>query len=96
MKVIARPIDTGKTEELLRLAAEDKAFVLTDKKAELQEKANAYGITVQIIDWYDLVTLPYDGVYNKVYIHKMDDFMFNWLFEDYKLKLEGYSIRTET
>ena len=95
MKVIARPIDTGKTEELLRLAAEDKAFVLTDKKAELQEKANAYSITVQIIDWGDLLDIPIDNKYDKVYIHKMDDFVANWL-EDYKLKLEGYSIRTET
>lgn len=94
MKVIARPVDTGKTEELLRLAAEDKAFVLTDKKAELQEKANAYGIVVQIIDWGDLLDIQ-DDDYNKVYIHKLDDFIANWLYDDYKLKLEGYSVRTE-
>lgn len=46
MKVIARPMGTGKTEELLRLAAEDKALVFAENKAELQEKANAYGIIV--------------------------------------------------
>lgn len=50
MKVIARPMGTGKTEELLRLAAKDKALVLTDNKSELQSKANEYGIVVQIID----------------------------------------------
>ena len=95
MKVIARPIDTGKTEELLRLAAEDKAFVLTDRKAELQEKANAYGITVQVIDWSDLFTIPLDSEYNKVYIHRMDELVSEWLYTDYKLKVEGYSVRTE-
>ena len=46
MKVIARPMGTGKTEELLRLAAEDKALVFAENKIELQEKANAYGIIV--------------------------------------------------
>jgi thymidine kinase len=46
MKVIARPMGTGKTEELLRLAAEDKALVLTDNKSDLQTKANNYGIAV--------------------------------------------------
>lgn len=94
MKVIARPAGTGKTEELLRLAAEDKAFVLTDSKAALQEKANAYGIVVQIIDWDDLIDIDCTE-YNKVYIHKMDDFIHNWLYEDYNLQLEGYSVRTE-
>lgn len=95
MKIIARPVDTGKTAELLRLAAEDKAFVLTNKKAELQEKANAYGITVQIIDWDDLIDIPSDSEYNKVYIHRMDEFIAEWLETDYKLKVEGYSVRTE-
>ena len=95
MKIIARPVDTGKTAELLRLAAEDKAFVLTNKKAELQEKANAYGITVQIIDWDDLIDIPPDSEYNKVYIHRMDEFIAEWLETDYKLKVEGYSVRTE-
>lgn len=46
MKVIARPMGTGKTEELLRLAAKDKALVFAENKIELQEKANAYGIIV--------------------------------------------------
>ena len=49
MKVIARPMGTGKTEELLRLAAEDKALVFAENKAELQEKANTYGIICQCI-----------------------------------------------
>lgn len=94
MKVIARPMGSGKTEELLRSAAEDKALVLAENKTDLQAKANAYGITVQVIDWDDLIENVYDEN-TKIYIHKLDDFVKYWLWEDYKLQLTGYSIRTE-
>lgn len=94
MKVLARPVGTGKTKELLQIASNEKALVLTDKKNELLEKANAYNITVQIIDWDDLMNIDYKE-YNKVYIHKMDDLVKHWLWEDYGIELQGYSIRTE-
>ena len=93
MKVIARPMGTGKTEELLRLAAEDKALVFAENKAELQEKANIYGITVQIVDWDDILSTDYSGI--PIYIHRMDDVIKHFFEEDYGLKLNGYSIRME-
>lgn len=94
MKVIARPMGTGKTEELLRSAARDKALVLTGNKVDLQAKANAYNITVQVINWDDLIENHYDED-TKIYIHKLDDFVEDWLWEDYGLRLTGYSIRME-
>lgn len=93
MKVIARPMGTGKTEELLRLAAEDKALVFAENKAELQEKANAYGITVQIVDWDDIYHNDYGEM--PMYIHRMDDVVKHYFEEDYGLELKGYSIRME-
>ena len=93
MKIIARPMGTGKTEELLRTAAAEKALVFTDNKAELQAKANAYGITVQVVDLDDL----YDNDYKnyKIYVYKMDDLMKNYIKDTFNLELAGYSIRTE-
>ena len=93
MKVIARPMGTGKTEELLRLAAEDKALVFAENKAELQEKANTYGIIVQVVDWDDMYHNNYNDM--PMYIHRMDDVVKHFFEEDFKLKLKGYSIRME-
>lgn len=93
MKVIARPMGTGKTEELLRLAAKDKALVFAENKAELQEKANTYGITVQIIDWDDIYHNDYGEM--PMYIHRMDNVVKHYFEEDYGLELKGYSIRME-
>ena len=93
MKVIARPMGTGKTEELLRLAAENKALVFAENKAELQEKANAHGIIVQVVDWDDILNTDYGDM--PIYIHRMDDVVKHLFEEDYGLKLNGYSIRME-
>ena len=93
MKVIARPMGTGKTEELLRLAAKDKALVFAENKAELQEKANAYGITVQVVNWDDILNNDYGEM--PMYIHRMDDVVKHYFEEDYGLELKGYSIRME-
>ena len=94
MKVIARPMGTGKTEELLRLAAEDKALVFAENKAELQEKANAYGIIVQVVDWDDILNTDYGDM--PIYIHRMDDIIKHYFEEDFGLKLKGCSIRMES
>lgn len=93
MKVIARPMGTGKTEELLRLAADNKALVFAENKAELQEKANAYGIIVQVVDWADILNTDYGDM--PIYIHRMDDVVKHYFEEDYGLELKGYSIRME-
>ena len=94
MKVIARPMGTGKTEELLQLAAKDKALVFAENKAELQAKANAYGITVQVVDFDDIVNTYY-GEDVPIYIHRMDNFVKHYFAEDYGFQLKGYSIRME-
>ena len=94
MKVIARPMGTGKTEELLRAAAADKALVFAENKAELQAKANALGIVVQVIDFNDMVNTYY-GENVPIYVHKMDDFVKHYFVEDYGFELKGYSIRLE-
>ena len=93
MKIIARPMGTGKTEELLRLAAEDKALVFAENKAELQEKANTHGIIVQVVDWNDILNTDYGDM--PIYIHRMDDVIKHYFKEDYGLELKGYSIRME-
>ena len=84
---------TGKTEELLRLAADNKALVFAENKAELQEKANAYGIIVQVVDWDDILNTDYGDM--PIYIHRMDDVVKHYFEEDYGLELKGYSIRME-
>ena len=94
MKVIARPMGTGKTEELLQLAAKDKALVFAENKAELQAKANAYGITVQVVDFDDIVNTYY-GEDVPIYIHRMDNFVKHYFAEDYGFQLKGYSIQME-
>ena len=92
MKVIARPIGTGKTKELLRTAIENNGIVFTNNKRALKVKADSYGFKdVEIIDWDDLLDHNYDE--NKpIYVHKLEDIMKEWLYSDYGLRLDGYSI----
>ena len=95
MKAIARPIGTGKTKELLLLAAENNGYVFTNNKRALQVKAEAYGIyNLEIIDWDDL----FGGALNSakpIYIHKLEDVMQELLYADYGLNLEGFTVALE-
>ncbi len=43
MKVIARPVGTGKTKELMDAALEADGIILTTNKRALATKAQAYG-----------------------------------------------------
>ena len=73
MKVIARPMGTGKTRELLELAVKNNGQVLTTDKRALKVKADAYGINVPIFDLYDLLS---DDNYDHdkiIYIHKIEE-----------------------
>lgn len=91
MKVIARPMGTGKTKELLQYAADNNGQVLTTDKRALQVKADSYGIKVPIIDLYDYI---YDDNYdhNKyVYVHKLEDVAQELL----KSQIAGFSIRMD-
>lgn len=93
MKVIAKPVGTGKTKELLFDAFMKGAQVLTTNKRALQAKAQAYGfIGVDIIDLEDLAEYNYN-LNKPLYIHKITDVMQEILNSDFdKLKLEEVSI----
>lgn len=95
MKVIARPIGTGKTKELMDAAIENDGTIFTCNKRALRVKADAYGYdSLDIIDWDDLITGNYDED-KPVYVHKLDDVMEGYLQDDYGLRLAGYSVAME-
>lgn len=95
MKVIARPVGTGKTKELLMAAQAANGIVLTGNKRGLQAKAQAYGIPeVTIVDWDDLIYGRMDTS-KPLFVHKLDDVMKEYFWDDFGLKLEGYSVAME-
>ena len=95
MKVIARPVGTGKTRELLNEAQAHDGTVLTLNKRALQEKARAYGIPeISIIDWNDILYGNYD-INKPLYVHKLDDVMEAYFKADFGVKLAGYSVAME-
>ena len=95
MKVIARPIGTGKTKELMDAAVEADGIILTCNKRALQAKARAYGFdSLHIVDWADLIYGNYDST-KPLFIHKLDDVCESYLLDDFGLKLAGYSIAME-
>ena len=96
MKVIARPVGTGKTKELLSAAQAAGGVVLTLNKRALQEKARAYGIPeITIVDWNDLLYRD-DSLNDKpLFVHKLDDVMEQYFWDDFGFKLKGYSIAME-
>lgn len=95
MKVIARPVGTGKTKELLLAAQAANGIVLTGNKRGLQTKAQAYGIPeVEVVDWDDLIYGRMDTT-KPLFVHKLDDVMKEYFRADFGLRLEGYSIAME-
>lgn len=92
MKVIARPIGTGKTKELMDIALESDGIILTTNKRALSTKAQAYGFdNLEIVDWNDLLYGNYDKE-KPLFVHKLDDVMKEYFFKDFNLNLVGYSI----
>lgn len=95
MKVIARPVGTGKTRELLELALENDGMVLTTNKRGLQIKAYNYGFEdICIVDLADLLYGNYDSD-KPLYVHKLDDVMEEYFRSDFGLSLNGYSVALE-
>lgn len=94
MKVIARPVGTGKTRELLMDAYLDHAQVLTTNKRALQAKADAYQIPdLKIIDWHDMIYGNFDAKV-PLYINKAEDVLQELFDSDYAgVKLAGISLR---
>lgn len=96
MKVIARPVGTGKTRELLMAAYLDHAQVLTTNKRALQAKADAYQIPdIKIIDWNDMIYGNFDKKV-PLYINKAEDVLQELFDSDYSgVKIAGMSLRME-
>ena len=96
MKVIARPVGTGKTKELLLAAQAAGGMVLTTNKRALQVKAQAYGIPeVRIVDWDDLLYGDPELNDLPLFVHKLADVMEEYFWDDFGLKLAGYSVALE-
>lgn len=95
MKVIARPIGTGKTKELMDTALEADGIILTCNKRALTEKAKAYGFdSLDIVEWNDLMYGNFDE--NKpLFVHKLDDVMQEYFWHTFGIKMEGYSVTME-
>lgn len=95
MKVIARPVGTGKTKELMDAALEADGIILTTNKRALAAKAQAYGFeSINIIDLADLLYGNFDST-KPLFIHKLDDVAEEYISKDFGLKLAGYSVRME-
>ncbi len=95
MKVIARPIGTGKTKELMDAALEADGLILTTNKRALATKAHAYGFdSLAIIDLADLLYGDFDSG-KPLFIHKLDYVAKEYIEKDFGLKLEGYSVALE-
>lgn len=95
MKVIARPIGTGKTKELMEMALEADGIILTTNKRALQVKAEAYGFdSLYIIDLNDLLYGEFDTT-KPLFVHKLDDVMQEYFKQDFNLDLQGFSVRME-
>lgn len=95
MKVIARPVGTNKTKELLEIANENNGLVLTTTKRALKVKADAYGFTnLTIVDPNDLVEQNYPEDH-PLYIHKATDVIQEFFKTYFDLDLEGFSITME-
>lgn len=95
MKVIARPLGTGKTKELMDIALEADGIILTTNKRALQVKAEAYGYdSLSIIDLTDLLYEEFDST-KPLFVHKLDDVMQEYFKAEFNLDLKGFSVRME-
>ncbi len=95
MKVIARPIGTNKTRELLELADKNDGMVLTTTKRALKVKAESYGFTnLTIVDPTDLVEQNYPED-KPLYIHKTADVLAEFFKTYFDLELDGFSVTME-
>ena len=95
MKVIARPVGTGKTKELMDAALEADGIILTTNKRALNEKAKAYGFdSLDIVEWNDLMYGNFDNE-KPLFVHKLDDVMQEYFWLTFGVKMEGYSVAME-
>lgn len=95
MKVIARPVGTGKTKELMDAALEADGIILTTNKRALRQKAEAYGFdSLDIVEWNDLMYGNFDDT-KPLFVHKLDDVMQEYFWLTFGIKMDGYSVALE-
>lgn len=95
MKVIARPVGTGKTKELMEAALEVDGTIFTNNKRALRVKADSYGFdSLNIMDWDDLLDGNFDPE-KPIFVHKLEDVMEELLYSDYGVHMAGYSVAME-
>ena len=95
MRVIARPLGTGKTKELMDAAVEVDGMILTTNKRALKVKAESYGFdSLDIIDLCDLYENNYDDT-KPLFVHKLEDVMEEYFKMEFGLTLNGFSVRME-
>ena len=92
MKVIARPVGTGKTKELMEATLEADGTIFTNNKRALRVKADSYGFdSLNIMDWDDLLAGDFDPE-KPIFVHKLEDVMEELLYFDYGIRMAGYSV----
>ena len=92
MKTVIRQRDSGKAQELFKLAREEQALIVTQNKRALRVKANALGFEdIEIVDFADLANENYAQINSKVIIHNADKWIEEIFFNTYGLDVIGFS-----
>lgn len=94
MKVIAGARGTGKTRKLLFEARSSGGQVLTVNKRALQAKAEAYGFSIPIYDWNDILYGEYDKD-KPLYIDNAEAVFAEYLKNTFELDLKGIDVNLE-
>ena len=90
MKAVIRKRDSGKAAELLQLAREEGAIILTENKRAFAVKAKALGYEdVKIIELADLQSDDYYG--EKLVVHNADKWLFAHFSVIYGMDVVGFS-----
>lgn len=95
MKIISGERGTGKTKQLLELAADTGAVILTRNARALYAKAHAYGITNLRI--YEPNEYNYDDLFaEKILLHKAEEFLPEYFKSVFNAELIGLSLTEES
>ena len=94
MKIISGERGTGKTKQLLELAAETGAVILTTNARALYAKAHGYGITNLRI--YEPGEYNFDDLFkDKILLHKTEEFLPAYFKSVFDAELIGFSLTEE-
>ena len=94
MKIISGERGTGKTKQLLELAAETGAIILTSNSRALYAKAHGYGITNLRI--YEPSEYNYDDLFmEKILIHKAEELLPSYFKNFFDAEVIGMTLTKE-